>query len=348
MQPKRILKAFMFILFAFLFWSAGSVPLCAQEEGPPQSQFQKTQQAFNKQFAPSESRNSYFLVFAAMIGAVLVVVVVFVDRYYRSRNTKGGFYSEEGLFNELCKAHDFSYYQQRALRSVAKELRLEPVAEIFIEPRYLETALKEQIVPYSKETLQGIHKALFSASIVVEKKVSEEKPPTSWFTWTSIVDNPNPELLANPLQKPLPSEETDETQHWDPSLWEDVHRAARGITQEEAETEVLTQSLYSDAPVFASPPLRKEVEEMETIAYHPPIPLSEQGYYNEGSQEKGKPRRSLLDRRSAPRPAAFERPRQEPAEEPQVPEEDVDASATTRIVTPADRASYKPQYPDLP
>ena len=223
-----------------------------------------------------QASNTKLLIVAGCVVAAITVTLVLVGRYHKSRNTKDGYYSRNELFRDLCRTHEFTNYQQTLLKSIAKELQLKNPAVLFIEPKHLELALVEPVVPYPQEAIRQIFKELFSSENVSSGLQEEEQ--NSWFAWTHITTNPEAEQLKKRPQKDQPQENVSDssdspvepppTQQWDPSLWDNVQRAAKGLSLNPEDAKPHAVEGMSQVPVYQSPPLRKEVEERENSAYH--------------------------------------------------------------------------------
>ena len=270
----------LFVGGGLLFLSISSPSALAQPRKQPLTNVQKdnvVRKAFTDRFGSGRGKTSNTAILA-LIGCTAVVAtltLILVGRYHRSRSTKDGYYSRSQLFRDLCKAHEFTNYQQTILRSIAKELQLNHPAMLFIEPKHLEMALVEPVVHHSQESIRQIFNELFSSEIVPTGIPEEEQ--NSWFAWTHITTNPEADQLKkgsktkeSPREIAESSEEIPPTQQWDPSLWDDVHRAAKGqgLPRDPNDTNSHATEGLLQAPIYQSPPLRKEVEERENSAYH--------------------------------------------------------------------------------
>lgn len=328
-------KSKLFFITACLLVFLGSTLLCWGEVSLyAQEQSSDNFQVLRDRLAPRGSRNSVVIVYLIVAVAGFITAAILFDRWYRKRHSKNGYYSPEGLFRELCKAHEFTYFQQRALRSIAKTLQLQYPSDVFIEPKHLELAMEESLVSFPLESLEGIYHTLFSASVHVERE-TEESRPTSWFSWTSITDNPNVNELKNTdsFLPPNPENDPDETHQWDPSLWEEADRAAKGLAikekrKQEDEKEKY-RSQHAHTPIFVAPPLNEEVEEMEARTYHTPIPKAP----------------TILPPKSFPS-VNPENSRNSGSVENRPGFTATESEETGISKKPLDRVSYKPQYPE--
>ena len=197
--------------------------------------------------------NILFMVIAGCVIVGLFVLLLFVERFYHTSQTKNGYYSLRQLFRELCKAHNFTSFQQTILQNIARELQLKNPAVLFIEPKYLDLAITESVGRYPPETVRQIFNALFGSGTRTTGSGNEED--NTWFAWTKVMDNPD----ADQLKKE--DAELPQTQLWDASVWEDVQQNVKGTSQEKADA-------YSQVPIYQSPPLREEVQKRERTAYH--------------------------------------------------------------------------------
>ncbi len=286
-MPTRLLfvtaVVFMVAGGGLLFFSGppsvAVAQLRSQEERPNPLTNNAVRRAFSDQFGrnPNRASNTMLLVSAGCFAVGITIALICVERYYRSRSTKDGYYNKGQLFRELCKAHEFNPYQQTVLRSIAKELQIKNPAVLFVEPKHLELALIEPVVRYPQESIRQIFNELFSSGDASVGLPEEEH--NSWFAWTNITNNPEAAQLkkepkkeeARPQESETPTD-LPQTQQWDPSMWEEVQRAALGMAREKKVanpfgSEVFSSEL-SQSPIYQSPPLRKDVEEREKTAYH--------------------------------------------------------------------------------
>ncbi len=286
-MPTRLLFVAAIVLMVagggLLFFdgppSVVAAQLRQQEDRPNSLTNNAVRRAFSDQFGrnPNRASNTMLLIYAGCFAVGITITLICVERYYRSRSTKDGYYSKGQLFRELCKAHEFNQYQQTVLRSIAKELQLNNPAALFIEPKHLELALIEPVVRYPQESIRQIFNELFSSGDASVGLPEEEH--NSWFAWTNVTNNPEADQLKKEVKKeearPAEAESpTDmpQTQQWDPSMWEEVQRAALGMARAKKggspHAAEMFSSELSQAPIYQSPPLRKDVEEREKTAYH--------------------------------------------------------------------------------
>jgi len=226
------LFAACFLLIAFCYLSA-----IAQD-----TTFEDARRAFSNRFGNQGwASNFTLLVIAICIVAGIVLVSILVERYYRSRNTKNGYFSHNRLFRELCQAHEFTNEQQVILKNIARELQLESPVVLFIEPKHLELALTESVVASPPELIRQIFKALFSYEAASPGAMKEED--NTWFAWTKVTENPEADQLKREPKKERDKRDTPEsltelpqTRQWDPSLWQEVQQTAPAPTEPEQTT----------------------------------------------------------------------------------------------------------------
>jgi len=192
-----------------------------------QMTFDEKSRALANQFRnPDWVSNVTFLIITVGVVTSAVLTLIIAERYYRSRNTKNGYYSHNLLFRELCQAHEFTNDQQTILRDIARELQLQNPAILFIEPKHLELALSESVVHFPQESIRQIYSVLFNREVVSSDPSKDEN--NTWFAWTKVIDNPEADQLKKEPKKETFDSLTDlsETQRWEPSLWQEVRQVA--------------------------------------------------------------------------------------------------------------------------
>ena len=252
-----------------------------QRESTPTPAANEFSEIMSRRFSGSGwASNTTVLLIAGCVVAGFVGVLVLVDRYYRNRNTKNGYYSRNRLFRELCQSHEFTNDQQTILKSISKELQLKDPALLFIEPKHLKLAMDEPVVHYPQESLRQIFGELFSSDMVSIGSPQDDN--NSWFAWTKVRDNPEADQLkrepkqvwSRPEVSPS-SVEFSETQQWDPALWKDVQRAVQGKSQEKNTIDSSATEFFlpdhSPPPVFQPPPAPNRTDQEKT-GYKPRYP----------------------------------------------------------------------------
>lgn len=242
----------------------------------------------------SINETTFLLIATAVLGTIIFLIWLYYQ-YYGRRHIKGGFHSERELFNELCQGHQLTREQQTILRRIAKELKLSAPSVLFIEPKYLERALYDRVVPYSTPSLQELWMTLFGE---VDFEVGTQGGlSTSMYSWTSISDRLQATEVysarddvgrqtATTLLRSVPKEVSEQqsgteagTGTWDSEFWSDIEKGQEtqkgerkdggnieGETMTQEHSELRLASHF--APVLAVPPLREEVLKTDQRAYH--------------------------------------------------------------------------------
>ncbi|MCL2305736.1 MAG: hypothetical protein FWC43_10370 [Planctomycetaceae bacterium] len=254
-------------LICCLFLVCSLPPVAVAQVETPRGRIELLKEHFS---ASKRVSNTKYAAIAVCVVVGAVTALVFAERYYRKRNTKNGFYSQNRLFRELCQSHELTKDQQAILRKIAKELQLDNPATLFIEPKHLELALSEQVVQYPQDAILQITNELFGHEVVPDEAEGE----SSWFAWTKVIDNPEADQLKK-VQKNKDDERDDsgpftapsQTQQWDPSFWQDIHRAINGQISEK------NDPTSPQAPMDQSPPVKSQEQAgKEKAGYKPRYP----------------------------------------------------------------------------
>lgn len=266
---------------AFLSVSLPSVQAAVSVPVQPFAQVSIAEEAFRGRFGNRSSRpsNSLVLVVAGTFLATLVLGLFFGDRYFRRFKIKDGYYSRNSLFREICQAHHFTKFQQKLLWDMAKTLRLENPLDLFVEPKYLEQIISKRSPEYPLESLRTIFAELFNDGGVV-KETGISKGHDSWFPVTVIAKNPEAKELVyskgtgtqagkraqTSFHSADATQET--TRAWDPSLWDEINLIGNGLAIGGNEEPKREEEDNTRPPVYVAPPLKSEVEEMQSQTYH--------------------------------------------------------------------------------
>ena len=348
-------KQFAILPLAVILLICGAVKFCAgqtylvaqdatkrSEKQERLNSFDEFSNSMSNAFKKPQSRYNNALLMGSVIflGAVVVIFLVSVNLYQKSRNTKEGYYSTESLFKDLCRLHNFDRTDQTVLRKLAKKFQLPNPLDLFVEPRFLEQALAERIVPYTQNQIRKIFLELFSTE---QFSFTQDEKPPSWFAWTVIKDNPDSEQL---MKKPLTSSESQvqpeqvKVQRWDPALWEDVDRAVKVFSTAMHPSEKVKQPSEEPKQVttYSVPSIKSEIEEMETEMYNAPQPESQ-------------PERQAKYRDFEPRTDTYINPKGSSSQSPSepdmsAPQQGIDTSKRFYSPEPTSGTTYKPQYPD--
>ncbi|MGL6196305.1 MAG: hypothetical protein ACRC2T_15925 [Thermoguttaceae bacterium] len=228
----RFLSAILICVGVALLFS-GNTELFAQDIPSQKMDIEDVKHALNDRLGKGINPNGWrnFIIMTtgfAIIGGV-VLVVFLLERHYHFSVRKESYNNPRHLFRELCSTHEFSRKQSRLLSKVAKELQLENPLLIFVEPKYLNNAIEENIIPGLTEDLKNIYHELYNDELV--SKTEMNKHESSWFAWTEVSDNPNAAELVRETKR------TSDTQGsgvhkvqdtWNPSMFDEINRIATG------------------------------------------------------------------------------------------------------------------------
>lgn len=237
------------------------------------------EEAFRGKFGNRASRpsNSLIIIIAGSVLIFLVLALFLGDRYFRRFKIKDGYYNRNSLFREICHAHHFTKHEQKVLWDIAKMLRLENPLDLFVEPKYLEQIVSKRSSEFPLETLRNIFTELFNDGGVV-KEVGISQTNDSWFPLTFVAKNPDVQELvyskgsgAGTSAKAM-DQDQDTTQVWDPSFWNEINLIGNGqptARSEEPQTKAKKEAdEFARPPIYVAPPLKAEVEEMQSQTYH--------------------------------------------------------------------------------
>ena len=326
---------FLLICGAVLFCASQSYLAAQDAANAPEkpgrvNTFNDFSKSMSNTFGKSKNRtsNTTLIIFVVSFGSIIVGALVAYDRYTKSRNTKEGYFSTESLFKDLCRTHNFDRTEQTILRKLAKEFQLSNPLDLFVEPRFLERALAERVVPYTQNQIRKIFLELFSPE---QFSFDHEEKAPSWFAWTVVKSNLDADQLKNESVPTLESQiypDQAKVQRWDPSLWEDVDRAVKGFsaTMKPSEKEAESTNVPEHIPTYSAAPIKPEVEELETQTYNaiqPEPQAVRQAIYRD-----------------------FEPPSESPQSRSEPMPPGIDTSQRFYAPEPPSGTTYKPQYPD--
>ena len=99
-------------------------------------------QAMRGGLRPGAAADYTSQIILVVVIAVVIAAVVFAVRYFNARRSKSC-YAPLGLFQELSRAHGLDRGQQRLLRALAEDLKLEHPSRLFLEPQLFD-AVQQQ------------------------------------------------------------------------------------------------------------------------------------------------------------------------------------------------------------
>jgi hypothetical protein len=110
--------------------------------------------------APEPVDPTTLALFACSLLALLALVLL-VGRWVAARRAHG-YYSERGLFRELCRAHGLDWASARLLRRLAAYHRLPQPAQLFLDPSYFQADRLDGALRECGERISRIGQVIFA------------------------------------------------------------------------------------------------------------------------------------------------------------------------------------------
>ena len=101
-----------------------------------------------------------FIIFVSVLVTILVVALV-AARIVAVRNAPG-YFSQNGLFRELCRVHGLDWASRRLLMRLAHYQNLEDPARLFIEPARFQSEQLDGPLAEFRSQLQSIAGVIFA------------------------------------------------------------------------------------------------------------------------------------------------------------------------------------------